>query len=104
MKRSVRLLPEAQAEVEEAFAWYESQRKGLGLDFLLSLDAVIENVRRLPEGNEAVALRTRRAVVRRFPCLVLYTIEPDVILITAVFHAHRDSRKWSDRVREGVAA
>ena len=93
-------LPEVSREVETAFHWYERQRVGLGLEFLLAFDALIERVRRLPEGHRVVALRTRKALLRRFPYLVLYVVEPDYLLITAVFDGRRDPRRWSDRVRE----
>ena len=101
MSRVIRLLPEAEQEVYEAFRWYERQRPGLGFDFLLALDAVLERLRRLPEGHEIVALRTRKALLRRFPYLVLYALEENRILVTAVFHGRRDPRRWTDRVREG---
>lgn len=100
MKRVVDLLPEAAREVEDAFLWYESQRRGLGLEFLLALDAAMGRVRRAPEGHETVALRTRKVLLRRFPYLVLYASEGNRILITAVFHVRRDPVRWSGRVRE----
>lgn len=100
MRRPVHLLPEAEQELEDAFWWYERQRSGLGLEFLLSFDAAVESLRRLPEGHELVALRTRKALLRRFPYLVLYAVEVERVLITAVFHGRRDPRRWTDRVRE----
>ena len=105
MKRSpVHLLPEAEREVEQAFWWYERQQTGLGLEFLLAFEAAVESLRRLPEGHEIVALRTRKALLRRFPYLVLYALEEERIVITAVFHGRRDPQRWSDRVREGASA
>jgi toxin ParE1/3/4 len=104
VKRDVQLLPEAAREVEAAFWWYERRRRGLGLEFLLAFDALLENLRRLPEGHEPVAMRTRKALLRRFPYLVLYALEEKRVLVTAVFHGHRDPRRWSSRVREGVIA
>jgi plasmid stabilization system protein ParE len=104
VKRDVQLLPEAVLEVVEAFWWYEHRRRGLGLEFLLAFDALLENLRRLPRGHEAVAMRTRKALLRRFPYLVLYAIEEERVLVTAVFHGHQDPRRWSNRVREGVIA
>jgi plasmid stabilization system protein ParE len=102
VKRAVQLLPAAEREVEEAFRWYERQRRGLGFEFLLALDATMQALRRRPEGAEAVGLRTRKVLLRRFPYLVLYVLEGELILVTAVFHGHRDPRRWSDRVREGA--
>ena len=102
MSREVHLLPDAERELEDAFWWYEHQRAGLGLEFLLSFDAVVESLRRLPDVHELVALRTRKALLRRFPYLVLYAVEDERILITAVFHGRRDPQRWSDRVREST--
>lgn len=100
MKRVLRLLPEAELELEHTFFWYESQRPGLGFEFLLAFDAAVEGIRRLPESREVVALRTRRTMLRRFPYLVLYTFTKREVLVTSVFHSHRDPQGWSDRVRE----
>jgi plasmid stabilization system protein ParE len=102
MRRQVHLLPEAERELEDAFWWYERQRSGLGLEFLLAFDAAVEGLRRLPEGHEIVARRTRKALLRRFPYLVLYVVEAERVLVTAVFHGRRDPSRWSDRVREGA--
>ncbi|MBK6939499.1 MAG: type II toxin-antitoxin system RelE/ParE family toxin [Planctomycetes bacterium] len=100
MTLPIHFLPEAEREVVDAFAWYERQRRGLGLEFLLAFDAAIEKLRRIPDGHELVASRTRKALLRRFPYLVLYAVEADRVLITAVFHARRDPRDRTDRVRE----
>ena len=100
MNRSVRVLPKAIRELEDAYRWYERQQSGLGLEFLLAFAAAVESVRTLPLGAELVALRTRKVLLRRFPYLVLYVVEEERILITAVFHGHQDPRRRSDRVRE----
>jgi hypothetical protein len=41
--------PLAQIEVEIAAQWYEEQRPGLGLEFVLELDAALERAARSPE-------------------------------------------------------
>ena len=104
MIRQMRFQQEARREVMAAFAWYEGQQKGLGLGFLLALEATLERVRRLPQGHESVGKRTRKALVRRFPYGVLFAVEPEGIVVTAVFDCRRDRDRWSDRVREGDAA
>ncbi|MFN8549274.1 MAG: type II toxin-antitoxin system RelE/ParE family toxin [Candidatus Eisenbacteria bacterium] len=104
MKLPARVLPEAERELERAFAWYEQQRPGLGCEFLTAFDAAVESLRRLPESHESVALRTRKALLRRFPYLLLYVVEPEQILITAVFHVRRDPQPWSDRVRDDAGS
>jgi hypothetical protein len=36
-------------EIDEAYAWYEKQRTGLGEDFLSAVQAVLERIERNPE-------------------------------------------------------
>ena len=103
MRRVLHLLPEAELDLEEAFTWYEAQRSGLGSEFLLAFDAAIEEIRRLSESRELVALKTHRILLRRFPYFILYTFNEHEVLVTSVFHSHRDPRSWSDRVREEPA-
>jgi plasmid stabilization system protein ParE len=48
MSRTIRVRPEAERDVEAAFAWYEEQRAGLGREFLEELDVVYERVALFP--------------------------------------------------------
>lgn len=43
------LAPEAELDIAEAYGWYESRRSGLGEEFLSSVDACVEAIRRKPE-------------------------------------------------------
>jgi hypothetical protein len=61
---------EAHGDLEEAYAWYERQRVGLGEDFLQRVDACLEAIRRQPEMHAKVYQDYRRALVRRFPYAV----------------------------------
>lgn len=40
--------PEAEAEINDAFTWYEEQVSGLGADFILNLDATFHKILRNP--------------------------------------------------------
>jgi len=102
MRRTVRILPDAEIEILAAMEWYERQRRGLGLEFELALDAAMQGLSRHPQKHAWVGLRTRRLLLRRFPYLVLYVAEGDEILVTAVFHVRRDPARWSDRLRESA--
>ena len=48
MTRIVRVRPEAERDVEAAYAWYEEQRLGLGREFLQALDVVYERLTEFP--------------------------------------------------------
>jgi len=89
---------EAQAEFDRAFDWYEQQRRGLGVEFLICVTEVLERIQSFPEACELVVEDVRRAIIAKFPYLVMYKVEPDRIVILAVFHSKRDPQIWKDRV------
>jgi toxin ParE1/3/4 len=89
--------PEAEADLAEAFAWYEERRRGLGERFLLSVEASLATIQRHPESFPLVHGPIRRALLRRFPYGVFYTVEEPAIVVLAVFHCRRDPRGWQER-------
>lgn len=91
------ITPEAEADLAEAKAWYESKREGLGEQLVLCVEAGIEHIRRVPEAATEVHPGVRRVVVRRFPYGIFYRIDPDQIAVLAVYHTHRDPKGWKER-------
>ena len=47
--RPLILRPEAEADIEEAYRWYEQQSRGLGAEFLRAVDACLALITRQPE-------------------------------------------------------
>jgi hypothetical protein len=43
------IAPEAELDMAEAYVWYEGRKAGLGEEFLTSVDACLESIRRRPE-------------------------------------------------------
>jgi plasmid stabilization system protein ParE len=96
--RSLILRPEAEAEVEEAYRWYEKQSAGLGTEFLRVVDAVMEAIRRQPELYPVKYKSARQVVVRRFPYCIYYIIQPDGgIEVISCFHTSKNPRRWRSR-------
>jgi toxin ParE1/3/4 len=89
--------PEADADLVEAYEWYERQREGLGADFLLCFEEALQQVRRYPELFPRVRKTVRRGFIRRFPYGLFYTVEEDTVVVLAVFHASRDPSCWQSR-------
>jgi plasmid stabilization system protein ParE len=56
----------AEADVEEAFQWYEAQRPGLGAAFRQALDVGVASVENGPEAYAVVHRNTRRALLPKF--------------------------------------
>jgi plasmid stabilization system protein ParE len=92
------LAPEAELDLAEAYAWYEKRRVGLGEDFLSSVDACLENIRRQPEMYVLAHETYRRALIRRFPFAIFYEYTRGVVTVYAVFHTSRDQEKWRQRL------
>jgi plasmid stabilization system protein ParE len=83
----------AQTDIDVAMSWYENQRKGLGFEFL---DSIEESVNRIIENPESYPLKHKRyhcALTRRFPFTLFYTIEKMRIVVHAVFDNRQDPDK-----------
>lgn len=61
------IAPEAEQDLAEGYLWYEGQRPGLGEDFLTSVDAVFQAIRRNPEMYAIVHGAYRRGLCGGFP-------------------------------------
>ena len=98
MSLPIRLLPEAKAEFDAAADWYEGKWPGLGLDFVRRVREVLIRIAANPRLHATVYREVRKAIVRRFPYVVLYQEEVDEVLIVSIFHTARDPSAWKSRV------
>jgi plasmid stabilization system protein ParE len=92
------IAPDAELDIAEAYDWYEGRRAGLGEEFLSSVDACLESIRRRPEMYPVVHEGYRRSLIRRFPYAVFYAQSAAAVTIYAVFHTSRDPDKWRRRL------
>ena len=83
----------AQRDLDLALAWYERQRRGLGFDFLDCVELAIKAIVEHPESFAVKYASFRGAVIRRFPFTIFYTIEPQEIVVHAVFDNRQDPVK-----------
>ncbi len=91
--------PAADLDVEAAFAWYQNERAGLGLEFLDELRVTYGRIVDGPLKYRELRSGIRRTLLRRFPYGVYFSIEGEAVVILAVLHAHRDPAAW--QVRRG---
>jgi plasmid stabilization system protein ParE len=97
MNSNVILQPAAEADLQEAYEWYEQRETGLGAEFMRCVDGCMQLIRRHPEIYPTIHRHVRQGVVRRFPYSVMYFTAGDNVIITAIFHAARDPRIWKRR-------
>lgn len=98
MTRRVVFRQRAIAEIDEAAAWYEDQRAGLGLEFTNAVSSSIESIKKNPLRYQRVFKDRRRAVVARFHFNLIYLVGEDEIVVVACLHGHRDPRRWMGRI------
>lgn len=98
MAVSLRVQPDAENDLREAFDWYESREAGLGRDFVEQVDRTLCIIRQMPESYATVFRSIRVAKLKRFPYIVCYKFDGRCIEVHAVFHAHRKPSSWQDRI------
>ena len=90
--------PEALAEYEAAALFYRDLRQGLELRFIESVENAVVRVLEAPRAWRKFDGEVRRCLTHVFPYAVLYTLEPDHILVVAVMHCRREPGYWRRRV------
>ena len=87
----------AAADIDEAFLWYESQRPGLGEEFLAAVQSTSDSIAAHPAMYPVIHRDTRRALVQRFPYGTFDRVYGEVIVVVACMHGRRDPRRWKSR-------
>ncbi len=89
---------EAIEELDEAVAYYEDQKAGLGLDFLVEVEQALSKIQQNPSlGSVYKVIGIRRYVIQRFPFLVFYAELEECIWVVAIAHGKRRPDYWRRR-------
>ena len=91
--------PRADLDVAAAYQWYESERVGLGREFLDQLRIAYDRIADDPFRYQDLQSGVRRIVLRRFPYAVYFAVEPEAVVVLAVLHVSRDPAEWQRRRR-----
>jgi plasmid stabilization system protein ParE len=84
----------AEEHIQEAFSWYEQQKKGLSDDFLMCFESALHIIEINPLLFQRKYRNIRSAMISRFPYGIFYFTEKQVIIVIAVFHLSRNPRLW----------
>lgn len=93
----VRILAPAAAEFREAIAWYRATAPAAAEAFIQEIRIARARIVEHPHAWHRLGSDTRRFRLRRFPYGVIYAVEPEVIVIVAIAHLHREPEYWRDR-------
>lgn len=93
----VGILPEAEAEIGEAFLWYFERSsiaaEAFRTETLEAIDRLAVDALMWPEDEDAI----RRHVLRHFPYTVFYEILGGTVTVLAVAHQRRKPGYWHTR-------
>lgn len=92
--------PEALAEYEAATAYYVARDPAVAERFVAAVNDAIERILESPTRWRTIDQDVRRCLTHVFPYGVLYTVEPDFILIVAVMHCSREPGYWKSRTAQ----
>lgn len=89
------LLSRARNEIFEAINWYERRRPGLGEEFLIAVEnelkRIIEDPLQFPKSHN-FKIGFRRAVLKRFPFIIIFSLSTDQVIVHSVFNTYRNPK------------
>jgi len=89
MTFSLYIQEEAEADMTDAWLWYEEQKRGLGDEFLTCINDVLNRIAKNPKLYPINYKKHRLAVVRRFPFHVVYKVYDREVIVYAIYHTSR---------------
>jgi toxin ParE1/3/4 len=89
---------DAQAEFDEAAAFYAMERVSLGEGFIQAVEHAVAHVQLHPDSAAVIRGRVRRMRVERFPYSVVHSVVGNVIRVLAIAHDRRRPFYWNRRL------
>jgi toxin ParE1/3/4 len=93
----VEIYSEAEREIADATALLDAHNPALGSDFLHIARAAIKQIQSFPFSAPVAHGTIRKKVLRRFPYIIYYYVEGDVLFVMAVAHQKQAPLYWYGR-------
>ncbi|WP_448028578.1 type II toxin-antitoxin system RelE/ParE family toxin [Bradyrhizobium liaoningense] len=87
----------ARADLVDAVRWYDIHAPHVVPQFRDALRATLIRIAEHPGQFPSAYKDTRRAMLRRFPYIVVFRELHDAVYVIAVFHTSRDPLVWQRR-------
>jgi toxin ParE1/3/4 len=91
---------EAEADFNDALAYLENQRFGLGGEFRRDFETALQRVRLNPQNYAEEDEGVRFCPLRKFPYTLVYMELDDRIWVVAISHQRRRPRYWAQRLQK----
>lgn len=93
----VRFHPEAQAEYQDALAWYQARSPQSADRFEAEMERTLGRIASAPEMFPFYEDEHRFVTLGRFPDSVVYQAQPDDVVVVAVAHSRWRAGYWRGR-------
>ena len=87
----------ARADLVEAVRWYDTHAPQVVPQFRDALRTALSRIAENPKQFPPSFKNTRRALLRRFPYIIVFREMQDAIYVVAVFHTSRNPLIWQGR-------
>ncbi len=92
--------PDARSEFFAAIEYYEECQAGLGRRFRETVEFAVRSIETSPFRYRILHTPFRRYLLPKFPYAIIFSVEPDFILVIAVAHVKRKPGYWNDRLEK----
>jgi plasmid stabilization system protein ParE len=89
MKYVLKITPVAFSDIKNGVDYYNSQQKGLGKRFYSAIADILTRIKKMPLSASTAFDDVRYKVVDKYPYVILYKIEDNLIFIVRVFNTHQ---------------
>ena len=95
---TIKLLPEAQNDLNEALGHYSNIDFKLKDKFINDLDITFDKILKFPNLYPFETTTSQKVLMQKFPYIILYEQYQDIIMILAIFHTSRDNNILKNRI------
>lgn len=98
----VTVLPAAEADLEDAWAWYEAESFDLAAAFTDEIRRTLRRIRETPLQFPLVGKKVRRALLRRFPYAIYFVLRDQgaSMALIGILHQKRKPSLWKQREKK----
>lgn len=97
----VEFFPAAELELDEAVAYYDLKKAGLGTEFACDIQAAIHAISERPQAWKPLRRSIRLYLLKRFQYGLVYRVAGNVATVYAVMHLKRRPGYWRTRLKAG---
>ena len=94
--------PDAEADIVSALRWYQQIDPNLAFRFTLEAFATLRRIKTFPYQFPVIRGTTRRALLKRFPYSILFSLKNEGLFVIAVVHQRQSETIWMDRANRAT--